>query len=166
MTVINYIKRQALWSLEIIVLIAVFLFSVLLELDLAVSLFWQFYLAMAVLSFILILPGFLSPLRQRVLWLFLIFNAALLCLHFLVLNPVKPFTQFQQAITQGMTSGDVQHLLVQYFPENGQFRRPEWSGDQTFRSYRLDPTDGAYDAEIIVVYFENDRVVSTKYLPD
>ncbi|QXE23540.1 hypothetical protein B6N60_02230 [Richelia sinica FACHB-800] len=101
----------------------------------------------------------------------------------MTLSPVKPFTKFYLDIKNGMKIEEVQGLFNYHFPKEGRFRQPEWSlnemrenlnsdqkgvviiSDQNL-NYILDPTDGRYNAEILIVYFQNGKVVETKYLPD
>lgn len=186
----KYIKRHVkgiTLIVEVVFLIALFLLGLFLEYELAASLFWQFYLLMAVLALILLLPVYLQFRRKQELWLFLGFNISLLALHFLTLTPVKTFTKFYLDIKNGMTIQEVQSLFDQRFPKGGRFRQPEWElhyghngvlenrdpeekgfaaiPDQNL-NYILDPKDGRYDAEIMSVYFKDGKVVGTKYLPD
>lgn len=184
----QYIKRH--WSLhrlltvEAMGLLALFGFALVLELQLAVSLFWQFNLLMVALALLVTLPSYLAGQRIKALWLFLGFNVALLVLYLLVLNPIKPFTQVYQDIANGMTREQVQERFNQRFPAGGRFRQPQpylfhvspatmqenkpylaGNPNQAI-SYQLDPTDGEYDAEVLVVYFKDGKVVGTQYLTD
>ncbi|BAY11496.1 hypothetical protein [Calothrix sp. NIES-2098] len=186
----KYIKRHAKGIelfVEVAFLIALFIFGLFLDYKLAASLFWQFYLLMAVLALILLLPVYLQSRRQQQLWLFLGFNISLLVLHFLTLTPVKPFTKFYLDIKNGMTIPEVQSLFNQRFPKGGKFRQPEWElryghnsvlenrdpaekgfvaiPDQNLH-YILDLSDGRYNAEWVTVYFKDGKVVGTEYSPD
>lgn len=180
----KYIKRHRLLTAEAIGLIALFWLAVVLEEKFAISVFWQFYGVMAGLALLFTLPSYLRGQRIKTLGLFLGFNAAVLVLHFLVLNPVKPFTQFYHDIRPGMTLEQVKERFNQRFPIGGKFRPPQSnmfqvSADTTQDnqpylvdqpnhaiSYQLDPTDGRYDAELLVVYLKEGNVVGTRYLPD
>lgn len=179
----KYIKRDIVLILEAIFLIALFVYAVFLDEAFAISLFWQFYLVIAFFALLLVLPGFLSSQRKQALWLFLSFNFGLFGLHFLTLNPVKPFTQFYLDINNGMTIQEVERLFSQRFPKGGRFRQPivefhhespVTSDDNDrflatpnqWQNYILDPTDGRYNSEILIVYFKDGKVVGTEYLPD
>jgi hypothetical protein len=172
---------------EIVFLIALFIFGFFLDYKLAASFSWQFYLFMAVLALILLLPVYLESRRKQELWLFLGFNISLLALKFLTFSPVKPFTKFHLDIKDGMTIQEVQSLFNQHFPKEGRFRQPEWQlNDETIAdtenhklngrkfiatpnqnlNYILDLTDARYNAEVITVYFKDGKVVGTNYLPD
>lgn len=186
----KYIKRHVKGIgliFEVVFLIALFLLGLFLDYELAASLFWQFYLLMAVLALILLLPVYLQSRHKQELWLFLGFNISLLALHFLTLTPVKPFTKFYLDIKNSMTIQEVQDLFNQRFPKEGRFPQPEWElhyghngvlenrdpeekgfvaiPDQNL-NYILDPSDGRYNAEVVTVYFNDGKVVGAKYLPD
>ncbi|AFZ03249.1 hypothetical protein [Calothrix sp. PCC 6303] len=186
----KYIKRRSKrieLFVEVVFLIALFIFALLLDYELAASLFWQFYLVMAFLALILLLPVFLLSRRKQELWLFLGFNLSILALQFLVLSPVKPFTKFYLDINNGMTIEKVQQLFTQHFPKSGEFRQPDWRLHNENRNdaenhqlngkrflatpnqslqYNLDLTDGRYDAEVMTVYFKDGKVVGTNYSAD
>jgi hypothetical protein len=191
----KYIKRRFKGIeliIEVVFLIALFLLGLFLDYKLAVSLFWQFYLLMAVLALILLLPAYLQfrrkqSRRKQELWLFLGFNISLLALRFLNLTPVKPFTKFYLDIKNSMTIQEVQGLFNQRFPKGGRFRQPEWylfdRDDGVFENldpeekgfvdipdlnlhYILDPSDGRYNAEFLSVYLKDGKVVGTEYSPD
>jgi hypothetical protein len=182
----KYIKRHIRkieLFFEVIFLGYLFLVGLFLEYDLAVSLLWQFYLVMAGFSLILLLPVYLQYRRKQELWLFLGFNISLLALYFVTLSPVKPFTKFYLDVKNGMKVEEVQGLFKEHFPQDGKFRQPEWSLNDSLENidseqkgfvtvsdqhlnYILDPNDGRYNAEILIVYFQDGKVVKTKYLPD
>jgi hypothetical protein len=183
----KYIKRNVKrieLFVEIVFLIALFLLGLFFDYRYAVSLFWQFYLFMAVLALFLLLPIYLESRRKRELWLFLGFNISVLALHFLPLTPAKPFAKFYLDIKNGMTVQEVQGLFNQNFPKGGIFRQPEWSiininypisdrlngksfVDQADRNlhYILDPTDDRYRGEFVTVYFKDGKVVA-RYCSD
>lgn len=183
----RHVKRIEL-IVEVLFLIVLFLLGLFLESEFAASLFWQFYLFMGVLALILLLPIYLQSRRKQELWLFIGFNISLVTLHFLTLNPVKPFTQFYLDAKNGMTIQEVQSVFNQRFPKGGRFSQPEWElndehnegvwenrdpkeqgfvaiPDQNL-NYILDPNNGDYNAEIVTVYFKDGKVVGAKYLPD
>ncbi|BAZ41299.1 hypothetical protein NIES4101_72630 [Calothrix sp. NIES-4101] len=186
----KYIQRHSKaieLIVEVVFLVALFLLGFFLDYELAASLTWQFYLFMAVLALILLLPVYVQYRRKQELWLFFGFNISLLALHFLTLTPVKPFTKFYLDIKNGMTIEEVQGLFNKRFPKGGRFRQPEWrlrnedandaelhrlnrkkflaTPDQNLH-YILDLTNGDYDAEWVTVYFKDGKVVGTNYSPD
>ncbi|MEA5569956.1 hypothetical protein [Calothrix sp. UHCC 0171] len=186
----KYIQRHSKaieLIVEVVFLVALFLLGLFLDYKFATSLFWKFYLFMAVLALILLLPVYVQYRRKQELWLFFGFNISLLALHFLALTPVKPFTKFYLDIKNGMTIQEVQGLFNQRFPKGGRFRQPEWTlrnedandaenhrlnrrqflatPDQNLH-YILDLTDGRYNAEMVTVYFKDGKVVGTNYSPD
>ena len=66
-----------------------------------------------------------------------------------------------------MTETEVTAILAEQFPEDGRFPRPVQSrADEGNLWFQLDPNDGAYNAELVVVKMENGRAVSKEYLPD
>lgn len=114
-----------------------------------------------------ILPALLAW-RERVLQFSVVaYVAVLIALPFLTLSPVKPFRSFYSLVENGMTETEVSAILAEQFPVAGNFPRPVQSrtndGDLWFR---LDPNDGAYNAELVVVKMQNGRAVSKEYLPD
>ncbi len=177
------LKRNGFLIVEAIFLSALFLFALVLDGASAVSLSWQFYLAMGFSALLLTLPSFLSSQRKQTLWLFLSFSFGLFTLHFLPVSPVKPFMRFHRDIGNGMATQEVQYLFSQHFPKDGRFRQPRLSlgvgipfdarygadvtdtPTQSFH-YILDPTDGRFNSETLTVYFKNGRVVGTEYLSD
>lgn len=186
----KYIKRHTNkieLIVEVIFLVALFLLGFWLDYEYAASLFWQYYLFMAVLALILLLPVYLQSRRKQELWLFIGFNLSLFALYFVTLTPVKPFIQFYLDIKHGMTIQEVQSRFNQRFPKDGRFAQPEWQlnyghqgvlensdpkekgflavPDQNL-NFILDPNDGRYNAEVVTVYFKDGKVVGMEYLPD
>jgi hypothetical protein len=180
-------RQRIEFIVEVVFLIALFIFGLFLDYFAAVSLFWQFYLIMAVLALILLLPVYLISRRKQELWLFVGFTISLLALQFSTIAPNKTFTRFYLDIKNGMTIQEVQSLFDQRFPKGGRFRQPEWSlKDETIADaenhklngmkfiatpnqnlhYILDPNDSRYNAEFMTVYFKDGKVVGTRYLPD
>jgi hypothetical protein len=93
--------------------------------------------------------------------------AILLGLPFLSISPVKPFTRFFSNVHVGMHEDQVIEQLAVQFPEGGRFPRPVQSRyDDGSLCFQLDPNDGAYNAELVVVKMRDGRVVSKEYLPD
>jgi hypothetical protein len=100
------------------------------------------------------------------------------------LTPRKPFMRFYHNITIGMQVDQVQSLFNQHFPPDGKFRQPTWGfgdgspvtpndndphlADRPNQSlhYTLDPNDGRFNSEWLVVYFKDGQVVGAEYLPD
>ena len=186
----KYIKRHANkieLIVEVIFLVVLFLLGFFLDYKYAASLYWKYYLFMAVLALILLLPVYLQSRRKQELWLFIGFNLSLLALYFVTLSPVKPFTQFYLDITHGMTIQEVQSRLNQRFPKGGRFPQPEsqlldehqgvleninpkekgfLAVPNQCLNYILDLNDGRYNAEVVNVYFKNGEVVGMEYLPD
>ncbi|MBD2497348.1 hypothetical protein [Nostoc sp. FACHB-280] len=180
----KYIKRHANkieLIVEMIFLLVLFLLGCWLEYEYAASLFWQYYIFMAVLALILLLPVYLPSRRKQELWLFIGFNLSLLALHFVALSPVKPFMQFHSDIKHGMTIPEVQSRLNQRFPKGGRFYQPQgdfMGANEDVRenigsfvydqhlNYILDPNNGDYDAEVVNIYFKNGKVVKAEYSGD
>ena len=169
---------------ELALLMALLLFALILDQVFAVSLLWQFNLAALFLILLITLPRFLLTQRKETLWLLLIFAGFLLSLRFVDLTPRKPFLRFYHNITIGMQVDQLQLLFKQHFPPDGKFRQPVWDfgdgspvtpydnepqlADKPNQSlhYTLDPDDGRFNSEWLVVYFKDGQVVGTEYLPD
>ncbi|AKG23318.1 hypothetical protein [Calothrix sp. 336/3] len=187
MKYINRHRQRIELIIELIFLTALFILGIFLDYIAAASLFWQFYLFMAVLALLLLLPVYLVSRRKQELWLFLGFNISLLALQFVTINPRKPFVKFYLDIKNDMTIEDVQSLFNQRFPKGGRFPQPEWTirdettadaenhqlNGRTFIAkpnqnlqYILDPNDGRYNAEWVIVYLKDGKVVGTNYSPD
>ncbi len=97
----------------------------------------------------------------------LVYLAILISLPFVSLSPVKPFTRFFSALQTGMNEADVLATLGKHFPEGGTFRRPvHGRSDDGGLWFQLDPDDGAYNAEFVMIEMTNGSVTSKKYLPD
>ncbi len=177
-------KKHLLLLIEATTLLLLFLFALVLDNGFAFTLSWHFYAIMLAFSLFCILPGLFSPQRRQIIWLFLGFHFCLFTLHFLSLSPVKPFTQFQQGLTNGMTVQQVQSSMNRHFPKGGKFRRPTQrftdgapvtpDEDEPHLAatpnraihYTLDPTDGRYNAEWVIVYLKDGHVVGSEYLGD
>jgi hypothetical protein len=83
------------------------------------------------------------------------------------LSPVKPYRRFFAAIQDGMSRSDVMAALHRQFPDGGRFPVPRLALEQTDQlSFILDRTQGAYDAEIVLLRLNDGKVVSKSYLPD
>ncbi|MCF4966799.1 hypothetical protein [Nostoc sp. CMAA1605] len=186
----KYIKRHANkieLIAEVFFLLVLFLLGCFLDHEYAVSLVWQYYLFMAVLALIVILPVYVKSRRKQELWLFIGFNLSLLALYFVTLSPVKPFRQFYFDIKHGMTIPEVQSRLNQRFHEGVRFPQPQGTfiygyedvlgkidpkekgflavPDQIL-NYVLDPNDGRYNAEVVNVYLKDGKVVGMEYSGD
>ncbi|MEN6575556.1 MAG: hypothetical protein ABFD90_04370 [Phycisphaerales bacterium] len=115
----------------------------------------------------LLLPAVLPAWCERLAQLGALgYIAVLVLLPFVSLTPVKPFRQFYSAVHNGMTQDDVRGELVRRFPPGGRFVRPvEAAGDESL-CFQLDPNDGGYNAELVVVKMADGKVTSMEYLPD
>jgi hypothetical protein len=169
---------------ELVFLIGLLWFALTLDTVFTVSLFWQFNLVAVFLILLITLPRFLLTQQKETLWSFLIFAVLLFSLRFIDLTPRKPFMRFYHNITIGMQVDQVQSLFNQHFPLDGKFRQPAWGfgdgspvtpydndpqlADRPNQSlhYTLDPNDGRFNSEWLVVYFKDGQVVGTEYLPD
>lgn len=88
-------------------------------------------------------------------------------LPFVDISPRKPYTRFYRSIQLGMSYNEVNDLLVKHFPENGPYNRPVGGYDGGARmDYILDPNDGWYNAELIVLKMNDGQVCSKQYLHD
>ncbi|RYX85696.1 hypothetical protein EON83_04990 [bacterium] len=178
------VRLSTLMWLEVALLLGWSFLIVVFEISFAVSLLREFCLFAAFVSALLLLPGFLSEHRQQALRIYAVFCVLLMGLRFVAISPVKPFMQFQASLVNGTSKSEVQQRFVSYFPPNGWFRQPviDWGDgspvtpydnepvlagtpDQSIQ-YTLDPNDGAYNAEWLIVYLEKGRVVGTEYLGD
>lgn len=156
----------------------------ILDAEFSASLFWQFY-AFSVCLILIITLFKLSMKRWRnEIILPMTAIGILLSLNFINLTPLKPFMRFHRNISNGMTIDGVDQLFNRYFPNNGRFRRPIISvgngslitpydnkpqiagvPDKSLQ-YVLDPDDGRYNAEWLIIYFNDKRVVGSEYLSD
>jgi hypothetical protein len=74
----------------------------------------------------------------------------------------KPFIRAYARIQEGMTQREVEDCLRNQF---GDRVPPSTIGPRSM-SYCLDPNDGRYNSEFIMIHLEDGRVVSKKYEPD
>ncbi|MEN6334725.1 MAG: hypothetical protein ABFE01_10725 [Phycisphaerales bacterium] len=115
----------------------------------------------------LLLPAVLPAWKDRFAQVAAVgYVAVLVVLPFVSLSPVKPFRQFHGAIRSGMTPEDVRGELARRFPANGRFLRPVEHASDEGLSFVLDPNDGRYNAELVVVHLAVGRVVSKECLSD
>jgi hypothetical protein len=95
------------------------------------------------------------------------FVAAMTTMHFVDLNPVKPYRRFFDAVHVGMTRPDVLAALHVAFPDGGRFRVPTIGADEPDRMhFNLDLRDGRYDAECVEITLVEGKVVAKDYSPD
>ncbi len=91
----------------------------------------------------------------------------MLALPFLDLSPVKPAIRAVHTIRPGMTESEVRAVLAQQFPEHGRFKRPDFGVlHQDVLSVVLDPTDGRYNAAVVIIRFSGGKCVTAEFLPD
>ena len=96
-----------------------------------------------------------------------VITAFMLTLHFVDLLPVKPYKRFFAAIQPGMTEAEVLALLHREFPEGGMHPVPVRDDFRTNEiSFALDPNETMLNAEAVILYMENGRVVKKVYSPD
>ncbi len=149
--------------LLIIGLLSVYVF---LELFVAISLNTWFWLGSAVVLTLLPL-GLGFALRSRALRVASpVLTVLVLSSRLIALNPAKPFWAFYRALTPGMQVGQVHALLAKHFPTGGRFRVPVEHLSASQLSYVLDPTNGNYNSEFVVIKLGPQGVVSAAYLPD
>ena len=147
----------------ILFLVIGMLIALLFDAGFAVSWHPGFYL-FAILPILVALLAW----RERVVQIaMLAYLAILFALPVITLSPVKPFTRFFSRVEAGMVEAEVMSELTRQFPEGGRFPRPVHSGyDDGSLCFQLDPNDGAYNAELVVIEMQDGRVVSKEYLPD
>ncbi len=94
------------------------------------------------------------------------FLAAWIVMNFTDFTPVKPYVRFYAAIRPGITETDLLTLLNEQFPQPGRYAVPAYRrvGNQVF--FNLDLTDGRYDAEVVSVDLQDNRVVAKAFQPD
>jgi hypothetical protein len=129
----------------------------------AVSLSPGFYLFAA----LPLLVALLAWREQVVRVAMVAYLIVLLTLPFVTFSPVKPFTWFFSDIREGMREPEVMDALSRRFPSDGRFPRPvsDILDDESLW-FQLDPNQGAYNAEIVIVKMKNGRVMSKEYFPD
>jgi hypothetical protein len=114
-----------------------------------------------------LLPAFLPAWKDRLAQVAaVVCGVVLIALPFVSLVPVKPFRQFYETLRCGMTAEDVRGELARRFPANGRFPRPVEHASDEGLSFQLDPKDGRYNAELVVVQLAAGKAVSKTYLMD
>jgi hypothetical protein len=140
----------------------------LLDLLTAASLSWLFVGTIAALG--VLAAGLAGTWSRRAdcLLLLLPFAAALTLLSLADTSPLKPFGRFYAAIEPGMTEAEVLSLLNDHFPPTGRYPRPLVNRrvGPTQLGFILDPKDGRYDTEIVLLDFDAGRVATKQYYPD
>ncbi len=115
----------------------------------------------------LLLPAVLPAWRERLARLAaLVYLAVLVLLAFVSLAPRKPFRQFYEAIDSGMTPDQVRAEPGRRFRLDGPFARPVEDARDESLWFQLDPNQGAYNAEFVVVYMVQGKVAAKEFLPD
>jgi hypothetical protein len=77
-------------------------------------------------------------------------------------NMSKPFRRLYSQIKPGMTREQVEAIMVEQFPGKRPFARCDAEGMQ----YTLDPDDGRFNSEFIVIKMIDGKVSWADYLPD
>ena len=128
---------------------------------------WVFCLAFIVFGTgVSTMMWFQYRLRANLL-LAALFVIGILSLHFYDLTPVKPYKRFYNAIQEGITEPDVRSLLAREFSGSRRFHVPVSTIlTSNCMSFRLDPTDGRYNAEIISLRLEGGMVTQKTYWSD
>lgn len=120
-----------------------------------------------VVGIALLLPAVLPVWRKRIAQFgTLAYVAVLVLLPFASFTPTKPFRQFYRAVQYGMTQDQMREELGRRFSRNGRFPCPVEHASDEGLSFQLDPNNGRYNAELVVVKVVDGRVVAKEYLPD
>ena len=83
------------------------------------------------------------------------------------LSPVKPALRAVAQIGIGMTEGQVRSILLQAFPADGKFRRPDFGRIHNgYLSFVLDPNDPRYNSAWVVIRFAGKRSIGAEFLAD
>lgn len=141
--------------------------TVLVDLATAATVYWEFALTVWLIAAILAIPTWRLTKRLAPLVMFAAITLALLVLPFVPWPPTKPYRAFHACINKGMTQAQIVTLLDRHFQNRAFDGRPtitRRSADHIIMV--LDPNNGRYNAEVIYVYFKNNRVVSKQYSPD
>ena len=150
-------------GLAILVLLIGMLMSVWLDIDFAASWHLGFYL-------FAVMPLLVASLARReriVQFAMVVYLAVLVVLPFIDLSPVKPFTRFYSEVKPGMIEAEVLSRLARQFPDGGRFPCPvQRKLDDGSLWFQLDPNNGAYNAELVIVKMSEGSTVSKEYLPD
>ena len=97
----------------------------------------------------------------------LVFVSSMVAMHYFDLTPLKPYQRFYASIRNGMTEEEVLGILHISFPEGGHFRMPTIAVSQPDRvSLILNPADGRYNAELIVLSLRDRKLAHKAFFPD
>ena len=95
---------------------------------------------------------------------------ALIALRFVALSPVKAFRDFYRQLQPGMSEQAVLSALDRRFPAGGRFSVPvvhhSKAPEYEVVGFTLDPTDGRYNSEIVLAYFDEGSLTTSEYHPD
>ena len=95
---------------------------------------------------------------------------ALIALRFVALSPVKAFRDFYRQLQPGMSEQAVLRALDRRFPAGGRFSVPVVHHSQAPEyevvGFTLELTDGRYNSEIVLAYFEEGSLTRSEYHPD
>jgi hypothetical protein len=97
------------------------------------------------------------------------FLLLLLMLQYVSFAPGKlnGYHRFFKRISPGMTRNDVLSQFQTIFPDAATDGWPRITRQRAERiTMVLDPSDGRYNSELIVIYFKNDQVTGKLYAPD
>lgn len=165
--------RQAKWMergnavLFVVLLGALGVLIYFLDSGFALSESWVTCLFLIILTCALATPSFLRKRSKMILAGCLVFGAGICVLHFIVLSPVKPFRRFFASAHDGMARPEILAELHRNFPDGGRFPQPVLrSVTPDHLVFVLDPSNWAYDTEIISLTLKDGRIVAKNYYGD
>jgi len=132
---------------------------------------FAFRLYTAFILFLILCPGILAfrKYRSKVsAVLTAVAVAAVIGMQVYDLTPRKAYIRFFKDIRMGMTAEEVMTQLHRHFPADGRFPQPVlFSKDPSkFITFSLDPTQGAYNAELIWLELDEGGIIKKTYSYD
>jgi hypothetical protein len=141
--------------------------TLVLDYAAGVTAHFRFVLAVGLVAAVVALPVWYWTRSRPVLVVFAGLTMMLLVLPFVSLPLCKPYVSFYKHVDNGMTQQQAIGQLDRHFPNRASDGWPIITLQTRQRlSIVLDPSDGRYNSEVIVIEFEDGRVVDKRYLPD
>ena len=143
------------------------IYIILLEITISVSSVPLIYLFFIAGPLLLAVDLWFITKRKWLRICFILVLVPLIVLPFVDVSPRKPFMRFYDSLQEGMSEAKIDELLAKNFPDSGRFNRPVAYGyGSDHIQFTLDPNDGRYNAELILLYMRNGRLGAKEYSGD
>src|SRR4030042_4905189 len=155
-------------KIALVVLLLLFVgFIILLETTYPVSVMPLLYLFVIAGPFVLAVDLWFIIKRKWLRICLLLVLVPLIVLPFVDISLRKPFMRFYDSLQVGMSETQIGKLLAENFPDGGKYKHPVTYGYGSDNiQFILDPNDGRYNAESIILLMRNGKLTAKTYSAD